>query len=131
MVNYMENLELSLIKSEERTSDGNLRPEVRERVLRGIKTHLQQTGFLNVSEIASKLGLSRLTTRQLIDEIMRVWNDELRNQFMSQIKWHQGVIKDLEEHPESFSKDKIQLVKLQSSFLSKVNSLRKILIIKK
>ncbi|MFH1171915.1 MAG: hypothetical protein V1778_05280 [bacterium] len=127
----MANSELSLIKPEERTLDGNLLPEVRERIIQEIKTHLQQTGYLNVSEISSKLGLSRQTTRRLIDEIVRVWNDESRNQFMAQIQWYQATLRDIEAHPRSYSKEKINLIKLKSSLLSKVNSLRKVLIIKK
>ncbi|MFH0952645.1 MAG: hypothetical protein V1838_05740 [Patescibacteria group bacterium] len=122
--------QLSLIKSEERTPDGNLLPEVRERILREIKIHLQQTGYLNVSEISSKIGLSRHTTRKLVEEIAQAWRDELQNQFMVQVKWYQGVFKDIRERPETFSKEKFQLIQLQSSLLSKVNSLMKVLIIK-
>ena len=127
----MENHQLSLIKPDGRTPDGNLLPEVRDRVLREVRGYLKQTGYLNVSEIAMKLGLSRLTTKKLIDEILRAWNDEIRNEFITQIQWYQTVLKDIQEHPETYSKERIQLIKLQSSLLSKVNALRKGIIIKK
>ncbi|MFH1235634.1 MAG: hypothetical protein V1685_01705 [Parcubacteria group bacterium] len=126
----MTNVQLSLIKPEERTPDGNLLPEARARIIHNLKTYLQQTGVLNVSELSLQLGLARQTTRRLVDEVARAWQDELRYQFMAQTKWYQEVFRDTQEHPDAFSKDKIALVKLQSSLLSKVNSLMKVLILK-
>ena len=126
----MANLQLSLVTSAERTPDGNLLPGARSRVLQELKTFLQHTGYLNVSEISSALGLSRQTTRRLVEEIARAWQDELRFQFMAQTKWYQEVFRDIQEHPETFSKEKIALIQLQSSLLSKVKSLMKVLILK-
>lgn len=128
MANNMTKPALSLIKSEERTSDGNLLPETRERVCISIQNYLRQAGYLNVSEISAGIGLSRQTTKKLIDEIISKWRSELENQIIIQIKWHQGVLKDMNENPESFSNEKIALMKLKSSFLNKVNSLIKVLI---
>ena len=128
MANNITKPELSLIKSEERTPDGNLLPETRERVCITIQNYLRQSGYLNVSEISAGIGLSRQTTKKLVDEIISKWRSELENQTIIQIKWHQEVIKDIDENPNTFSKEKIALVKLKSSFLSKVNSLVKVLI---
>jgi len=128
MAKNIQKPKLSLIKSEERTPDGNLLPEVRERVIQSIQTYLSKVGYLNISEMAQQLGLSRATTKKLTDEIIAKWRTEIENQIIVQTKWHLEMVKDMGENPETFSEDKRALVRLKSAFLSKINTLMKVLI---
>jgi len=126
----MTNQELSLIKSSERAPDGNLLPETRACVIQSIKKHLQKVGYLNISDISGKLGLSRQTTRKLVDEIIDAWREESKNQIMPQLKYYHSVLNDMDENPETFDKDKIELIKLRSAVFGKINSLMKIMVTK-
>lgn len=128
MPNDKEKPQLSLIKSEERTADGNLLPDARERVIKSIQTYLRKVGYLNISEIAQQLGLSRHTTKKLTDEIVAKWRMEIENQIVVQVKWNREMIRDIDEDSDSFSKKKIALIKLKLALLSKINTLMKILI---
>lgn len=127
----MANPDASLIKSEDRTADGNLLPEARDRVLEAIRKHLKQTGYVNVSELALKLGLSRPTTKNLVDQILRAWDDEMRNQGIAQFQNTQAIIEDLNENPKTFTKEKIARIKLKLQLLTTNRNLMKIFIIKK
>lgn len=116
----------SLIKNCDRTDDGNIKPEARERVLVSLKKYLEHTGRANISEIAEMLGLSRQTTKNLIDEILTDWIPKIQDQSLLQSKWMESVLKDLDQNPETFNKDKIAVVNLKSSLLSKLNALQKL-----
>ncbi len=128
MPNSKEKPQLSLITSQERTADGNLLPDVRERVVKSVQTYLRQVGYLNISEISQQLGISRQTTKILTDEILTKWRMEMENQVIVQIQWHLEMIKDMDEKPGSFSQDKRALVRLKSAFLTKTNLLLRVLI---
>lgn len=128
MAKEIQKPKLSLIKPEERAPDGNLLPGVRERVIQSMQTYLRQVGYLNVSEMAQQLGLSRQSTKKLTDEIIAQWRTEIENQVIVQVKWHLEMIKDMSENPETFSENKRALVRLKSAFLNKINTLMKILI---
>jgi len=117
----------SIVKIEDRTGDGNLLPKARERVLKSIKEYLQHTGRLNVSEIASSLNLSRQTVKRLTGEILIEWQNETQSQILTQAKWIESTLKDIDENPEAFGKEKIQIVRLKSMLLGKVNVLQKLL----
>lgn len=121
---------LSLIKSSERAPDGNLLPETRAYVIQSIRNHLQKVGYLNISDISSKLGLSRQTTKKLVDEIVGTWREESKNQIMLQMKYYHSVLNDIDENPETFNEDKIEIIKLRSTIFGKINSLMKIMITK-
>jgi len=121
-------LSKALVKNEDRTSDGNLLPETRERLLKSIKKHLQNTGRLNVSEVASMVGLSRQTAKKLVDEILMEWQEDTEDQVLIQTKWFESVLKDIDRHPETFGKEKVEIVKLKSMLLGKLNALHKILL---
>ena len=123
-----EKPQLSLITSEERTADGNLLPDVRERVVKSVQAYLRQVGYLNISEISQQLGLSRQTTKRLTDEILTKWRMEMENQFLVQIQWYLAMIKDMDENPGTFTQDKRALARLKSAFLTKTNVLLKIFI---
>lgn len=120
------NQQISVVKTEDRTGDGNLLPETRERVLKSIKEHLKRVGYLNISELASIFDLSRQTTRKLVDEVIKNWSEEAEDQIQVQIKWYESTLKDITENPNLFDKDTIALVKLKSMLLGKINALRKL-----
>ncbi len=124
MPNNIGKSKLSLIKPEERMPDGNLLPDVREQVIASIQAYLRKVGYLNISEIAQQLGLSRVTTKKLTDEIIAKWRTEMDNQIIVQME----MIRDMGEDPDSFSEDKRALMRLKSAFLSKIDTLMKILI---
>jgi hypothetical protein len=116
----------SLVKKDDRTSDGNLLPETRERILKSIKEHLEYAGRANISEIARMVGLSRQTTKNLINEILAEWHQDIQDQTLVQARWVEFILKDIDENPETFDKDKIAVVNLKSSLLNKLNALQKL-----
>ena len=117
----------SAIKNKDRTNDGNLLPEARKRILKSIKGYLQDTGRLNISEIASWLNLSRQTVKRLTDEILMEWQNEMQSQILVQAKWLESILKDIDKNPETFGKEKIQVVRLKSMLLGKINVLQKLI----
>jgi len=117
----------SVVKNEDRANDGNLLPITRERVLKSIKKHIQCTGRLNISEIASLIKLSRSTVKKMTDEILMEWKNETQSQILAQVKWTESTLKDIDENPETFGKEKIQVVRLKSMLLGKINILQKLL----
>lgn len=120
------NQQISVVKTEDRTGDGNLLPETRERVLKSIKEHLKRVGYLNISELASIFNLSRQTTKKLVDEVIKNWSEEAEDQIQVQIKWYESTLKDTTKNPDLFDKDTIALIKLKSMLLGKINALRKL-----
>ncbi len=122
----IEKQQLSVIKKEDRTLDGNLLPAALERVLKSIKEYLKRTGRLNITEIASLTGLARQTARKLVDEILMDWHEEIESQILVQAKWAESVIEDIDRHPETFSKEEIAVIRLKSALLAKVNHLHKL-----
>lgn len=120
------NLSLIKIGQNDRTADGNLLPEIRERLMNSIKNYLRRSGYLNVSEIAMATGLSRQTISKLVDGIVREWQADAEEQIVVQEKWHESVLKDIDQNPETFTKEKIVIIKLKSAFLTKINSLHKL-----
>lgn len=122
----IENWPLSVIKNEDRTADGNLLPEVRERTINELKKYLQRIGYINISEISSMINLSRQTTKKLVDEILDDWREDEENQIIVQKKWYESVIRDIENKPEMFNEDYINIIKLKSAVLGKINSLQKL-----
>src|SRR3989339_975520 len=127
MAKNKQNQELSVINSEDRTSDGNLLPHARERAFGFIQKHIRRTGQLNISNIASKLCVSRQTAKKLIYEVMEEWRDEIEDQTLAQMKWHEFIAEEIDKHPEKFGKDEIKIIKLKSTFLGKINSLQRLL----
>jgi len=59
----------SAIKDCDRTSDGNLKMEAKEKIIKSLKKYLENTGRANISEISDMIGLSRQTTKNLLNEI--------------------------------------------------------------
>lgn len=128
----MRNRNLSLIKIEEkdRTKDGNLLPEVRSRTLKEIQWYLSCTGYLNVSVLADQLGLSRQTTRVLVDEVLDEIREVSERQILAQIPWYHSALEELEEmyiNPEEFSEEKIEVIKVKAVILGRLNAVQKLL----
>jgi len=121
----MENKEISIVKPEDRTGDGNLLPEARERVLNSIRNYLKRTGYLNASDLAAKLHLSRQTTMKLAKEVIEEWRQDEVDQTVVQIQWYKLVLKEINRDSESFSTKKIEIIKLKSMILGKINELRR------
>lgn len=118
----------SLVKNSDKTSDGNLRPEARQRILTSIKEHLQCAGRANISEMARMLDLSRPTVKSLVDEVLLDWGQDIQdqNQILFQAKWMESVIRDIDQNPDAFDKEKIAVVNLKASLFSKLNVLQKL-----
>lgn len=126
MAENRDNHGLSVIKIEDRTGDGNLLPEVREKTIKELRKYLQRIGYVNISEISSMINLSRQTTKKLVDEILDDWQEGEENQIIVQKKWYESTIKDIDNNPEMFSKKYTDLIKLKSMMLGKINSLQKV-----
>jgi len=118
----------SVVKNDDRTIDGNLKPEARERILKSVKEYLEHTGRANISEMSQMLGLSRQTTKSLVDEVLVEWSQDIQDQTLVQTKWIESTLKDIDQHPETFCKEKIAVVNLKSSLFSKLNALQKLAI---
>jgi uncharacterized protein YacL (UPF0231 family) len=121
----MQNDEISIVKPEDRTGDGNLLPEARERALNSVRSYLKRTGYLNVSDLAAKLHLSRQTTMRMAKEVIEEWREDEVDQTMIQIKWYESVLKKINRDPETFSTKEIEIVRLKSMILGKINELRR------
>jgi len=116
----------SVVKNGERTGDGNIKPEARERIINVLKEYLSNAGHANISEISLNLGLSRQTVKNLIDEILIDWHQEIQEGSLVQSKWIESVLKEIDLNPCSFSKQEIAVVNLKASLLSKLNALQKL-----
>lgn len=116
----------SIVKNDERTGDGNIKLEARERIVNILKEYLSNAGHANISEIALNLGLSRQTVKNLIDEILIDWHQEIQEESIVQSKWMESILKDIDQNPASFSKEKIMVVNLKASLLGKLNALQKL-----
>jgi|WetSurMetagenome_2_1015567.scaffolds.fasta_scaffold91642_2 hypothetical protein len=115
----------SVDKNCDKLSDGNIKPEVRERILITLREYLEDTGRANISEISKMLKLSRHTTKNLISEILAEWHEEIQDQTLIHSKWIESVLRDIDQNPDTLSKEKITVVKLKSFLLSKFNALQK------
>jgi hypothetical protein len=118
-------LTISPIKNCDRTNDGNLKPEAKEKTERFLKEYLENTGRANISEISEILGLSRQTTKNLINEILAEWHEEIEDQTIVQAKWIESTLREIDCDPDAFNKERIAVVNLKSSLLNKLNALQK------
>jgi|GEM_PF-6466166 len=116
----------SVVKNCDRASDGNLKIEAREKIIKSLKKYLENTGRANISEISAMLGLSRQTTKNLIDEILIEWHQEIEDQTLVQSKWVESILRDIDQDTRIFGKEEIAMINLKSSMLSKLNALQKL-----
>jgi len=121
--------ESSVIKIEknDRTGDGNLQPEARDKARKAVAEYVRETGRVNISELSKELGLSRPTVRILADEVLADWRGEIEDQAVVIHKWCERVAKEIDARPEDFGKDEIARVRLKLSMLDKMRAMRKVL----
>lgn len=116
---------ISPVKKYNRASDGNLKPEARECIIKSLKEYLENTGRASISEISQMIGLSRETTKNLINEILAEWHEEIQDQTLIHSKWIESTLKEVDCDPGSFSAKRIAVIKLKSSLLNKLNALQR------
>lgn len=126
MTKKQNSLSISPIKNSDRSGDGNIKPETRESIKISLKEYLESTGRANISEISEVMGLSRQTTKNLINEILAEWHEEMEDQTLVQSKWIESTLREIDCDPDSFNKDKIAVVNLKSSLLNKLNALQRL-----
>lgn len=127
MAENKENRGLSVIKNGDRTGDGNLLPEVREKIIKELQIYLQGVGYINISEIAAMINLYRQTTKKLVNKITETWKEDNENQIIVQEKWHEHILNEINKNPEMFNEEKRAIINLQSKIMGKINSLQKLL----
>jgi hypothetical protein len=118
----------SINKELDKLGDGNIKPEARERILITLREYLENTGRANISEISKMLNLSRQTTKNLINEILAEWHEEIEDQALVQSKWIESTLRDIDQNTKPFGNKKIKMINLKSSLLSKLNALQKLAI---
>ena len=123
----MTDLTLSYTKPEEKDGSGHLLPDVRDRVLGEIENFIKSKGYVNYRFLSEKLGLNKLTVRNLVSEAVENWRNEDTNKTEFQIKWFEGLLEEIEEHPENFDSKRITLIALKTGIIDKINGLKKLL----
>ncbi|MGC9968403.1 MAG: hypothetical protein ABSC29_01565 [Minisyncoccia bacterium] len=125
----MAKTENSVIKigENDRTGDGNLRPEAKEKARRMVAEYVRETGRVNISELSKELALSRPTVRNLADEVLADWRGEIEDQAVVIHKWCERVAKEIDARPDDFDKDEIARVRLKLQMLDKMRAMRKVL----
>jgi hypothetical protein len=81
------------IKDSERTGDGNLLPEVRERVLADVEAYITKTGDINISEIARQLSITWDFANTIVGEIAEGWRVRGKRELQSQKLLIYGLMK--------------------------------------
>ncbi len=123
-------LTISSVKDCDRTGDGNIKAEAKQRILKSIAYHLKNNGRANISEMAVALGLTRQTTKNFVGEILEEWHQEQKEsqncQILIQSKWLENIIDDISQNPETYDKGKIAVVNLKSALFGKLNALQKL-----
>ncbi len=123
-------LTVSTVKDCDRTGDGNIKAEAKQRILKSIKYHLKNNGRASISEMANSLGLSRQTTKNFVGEILEEWHQEQKEsrncQILIQSKWLENIIDDISQNPEDYDKGKIAMINLKAALFGKLNALQKL-----
>lgn len=123
----MENLNLTYTKPGERDDGGRLLPEVRERVMGEIENYVRKTGRLNYSFLSEKLGLSKLTIRGIIAEMVEEWKKYNYLRVYLEIQWLENLMEEIEEKPESFTPQRMTLINLKIGMYDKIHGLNKLM----
>ncbi|MGB7957223.1 MAG: hypothetical protein WCF77_00045 [Minisyncoccia bacterium] len=118
---------ISVVKIAEydRAGDGNLTPDAREKAKSAVVEFIREAGRVNVSELARYLGISRPTTRVIVDEVLAELRAEMEDQTVVIHQWCEDIVKNIDTHPEQFDRNTIARVRLKISFLDKMRTLRK------
>src|SRR5579872_3976301 len=107
MGNSSQNIHLSLISpvnAADRSPDGNLLPEAKERVLEQIESYLSKGTSANVQKIATRLAVSWQTAHDLVDEAINRLNIRpgKRTYLAIQMAYLDDVMWRLDEHREEY-----------------------------
>jgi hypothetical protein len=65
--------------------------------------------------------------RNLADEVLAEWRNEIEGQTVVLHQWCENLAKEIDAHPEEFDKDAIARVRLKLSLFDKMRTLRKAL----
>jgi hypothetical protein len=74
--NMDEETKLVPIADADKDNGGRLLPEVRDKVIKAIEDHLNETKKINVSEISRNLGVAWVTAELLVKEVTERWRQE-------------------------------------------------------
>lgn len=107
-----------------RAGDGNLMPETRKRLIKQIADHIRRRGNVNISEIACTFGISRPTTRTLVQSLLREWNGETFIQTFAQIKWIEAMLDDIDTREGPLDKNEIATARLKLALLGRLHALQ-------
>ena len=123
----METLPLSYTKPEEKDGSGHLLPDVRDRVMEEIENYIKNSGYINYSFLSEKLGLNKLTVRDLVSETVEKWRGEDTSKVEYQIKWFENLLVEMNEHPDNFDSKRIAMIGLRTGIIDKINGLKKLI----
>ncbi len=115
------------IGKNDRTPDGNLLPEAKDKVKNMIEEYIREAGRVNVSELSRYLALSRPTVRTIVDELLGEWRADIEDQAVVAHKWCESVVKEIDAQPENFDKDTIARIRLKMSLFDKMRVMRRML----
>ena len=117
-------MELYCVKTEDRLSNDKLKPEIREVLKKDIEKYLLKYQQLNISAIKRQVGLSWITVKEIVDEILTEWDEENKSQRIIQAKWYRFLLQEFEENPELLdNKEKLKFISIKDYLLRKINAL--------
>jgi hypothetical protein len=123
----MAELSLTIIKDDERNPDGSILPEARNRIKQELDTYIKKMGFVDYRELSSKLGVTRITLVKLIEELVDEWSGKDEVEIALQIKWYEGILKDIETNPETFTPQRVALIAMKAGLIDRINLLKKMI----
>ena len=123
----METLPLSYTKPEEKNGSGHLLPDVRDRVMGEIENYVRKTGHMNYSFLSEKFGLSKLTIRGIIAEMVEEWKKYNSYDVYFEIQWLRNLIREIEEKPETFTPQRTALINFKIGIYDKIHGLNRLM----
>ena len=123
----MENLSLTYTNPGERDDGGRLLPDVRERVMGEIENYIRKSGYINYSFLSEKLGLSKLTIRGIIAEMVEEWKKYNSYDVYFEIQWLRNLIREIEQKPETFTPQRTALINFKIGIYDKIHGLNRLM----
>ncbi|GEM_PF-4655166 len=120
-------ISVSKISKNDRTADGNLLPEAKDKARKAFEKYVRDAGRINISELSRHLGLSRPTVRAIADEFLAEWRADIEDQAVVVHKWCEQMAREIDAQPENFDKDAIARIRLKMSLLDKMRVIRRVL----
>ena len=117
-------MRLEEVKIEDRKENGQLKDEVRERIKDEIEKYILYYQQLNISEISRQLKMKWSNVKDIVEEILKNWDEENKVQKTVQSKWYRSLLQEFEEHPENFEDlRKMKLISFKDFVLRRINEL--------